>query len=130
MVAAMTGLAPIRDKLAILIPRLASDKAGEVAATAAAITRQLSKAGADWHDLADTLTSASETPAQNNEVLVFTNYAEAVEWILATDNGELTATQIRFVESMSEILERWPPKPKQAEWLRSLVAKLGGRFDG
>ncbi len=28
------------------------------------------------------------------------------------------------------ILYRWPPKPKQAAWLRSLVEWLGGRFDG
>ncbi len=31
---------------------------------------------------------------------------------------------------MPGILYRWPPKPKQAARLRSLVEKLGGRFDG
>lgn len=31
---------------------------------------------------------------------------------------------------MPGILYRWPPKPKQAAWLRSLVEWLGGRFDG
>ena len=67
----MTALTPIRDKLAILIPRLASDRPGEVAATAAAITRQLAKAGADWHDLADQLTSAPESPADDDEVMSF-----------------------------------------------------------
>jgi len=30
---------------------------------------------------------------------------------------------------MPGILYRWPPKPKQAAWLRSLVERLGGRFD-
>ena len=45
-------------------------------------------------------------------------------------SGKLAATQIRFVESMSEILERWPPRPKQAAWLRSLVEQLGGQFNG
>ena len=125
----MTGLTPIRDKLAALLPRLASDQPGEVAATAAAITRQLSKAGADWHDLADRLTSNPELPVDDDEVMVFTNYAKAVEWILATDCGQLTATQIRFAEDMAVILEKWPPSLKQAEWLRSLVAKLGARFD-
>ena len=66
----MTALAPVRDKLAALIPRLASDSPGEVAATAAAITRQLSKAGADWHDLADKLTPP-ETPAESHEPTLF-----------------------------------------------------------
>ncbi len=126
----MTALAPVAAKIDPLIRRLASDKDGERLACVAAIERQLGKAGLTFHDLADTLTSAPEPPAENNEVMAFTNYAEAVEWILATDNGELTATQIRFVESMSEILERWPPRPRQAEWLRSLVVRLGGQFDG
>ncbi len=31
---------------------------------------------------------------------------------------------------MPGILYRWPPKPKQAAGLRSLVEWLGGRFDG
>lgn len=39
-------------RLAKLLPRLASDQNGEVAATAAAITRTLKTAGLDWHDLA------------------------------------------------------------------------------
>jgi hypothetical protein len=29
-----------------------------------------------------------------------------------------------------ECVYRWPPKPKQAAWLRSLVAQLGGEFHG
>ena len=31
---------------------------------------------------------------------------------------------------MPGILYRWPPKSKQAAWLRSLVERLGGRIDG
>ena len=126
----MTALAPISDKLAALIPRLASDKPGEVAATAAAITRQLSKVDADWHDLADRLTSAPETPAEGHEPPVFHDYAEAAAWILASESGELTATQIRFVESMADTLRRWPASPKQARWIEALVHQLGGRLDG
>ena len=67
----MTTLAPVIDKLAPLIRLLGSDKPGEVAATAAAITRQLAKAGADWHDLANKLTSAPEPPAESREPPVF-----------------------------------------------------------
>ena len=58
------------------------------------------------------------------------NYREAVAWILEADCGELSARDIRFVEDMREILRGWPARPKQAAWLRSLVAKLGGCFDG
>ena len=126
----MTALAPISDKLAALIPRLASDKPGEVAATAAAITRQLSKVDADWHDLADRLTSAPETPAEGHEPPVFYDYLQACEWLLRTDCGELSAHEIRFVEDMQSILYRWPAKPKQAAWLNALIVKLGGRFNG
>jgi len=124
----VTALAPISDKLAALIPRLASDKDGEVVATARAIGRQLAKAGTDWHDLADRLTSAPETPAEINEPRVFYDYLTAVEWILATDCGELSANDIRFAESMRSILYRFPPRPKQAAWLRALVERLGGHF--
>ena len=125
----MTALAPISNKLKALIPRLASDKPGEVAATAAAITRQLSKAGADWHDLADRLT-APEPATEDDAPAVFTEYAEAVEWLLASDCGDLTAREIDFLESMWGILRKWPPKPKQAAWIRDLVERLGGWFDG
>ena len=58
------------------------------------------------------------------------DYAEAVEWMLATDCGDLSARDIEFLESMNSILRKWPPKPKQTAWIRGLVARLGGRFDG
>ncbi len=41
----------VLDKVGKLIPRLASDHAGEVAATAAAIVRTLGGAGMDLHDV-------------------------------------------------------------------------------
>ncbi len=125
----MTALAPIRDKLDPLIRRLATDKDAEALACVREIGRQLRKAGADWHDLADRLT-APEAPAQASEAPAFYDYLTACEWILATDCGELTARDITFCEDMRGILYRWPPKPKQAAWLRSLVSKLGGEFHG
>ena len=51
----MTALITVAPKLRKLLPLLASDKAGEVVATAAAITRTLKQAGADLHDLAKVL---------------------------------------------------------------------------
>jgi hypothetical protein len=62
---AVTGaiaLATIAPKLAKILPLLASDKDGEVIATARAIGRMLAGAQADWHDLVRVLT---EPPAEN-----------------------------------------------------------------
>ena len=125
----MTALTPISDKLAILIPRLGSDRDGEIVATVKAIGRQLSKNGSDWHDLADRLT-APEPTAEDDSPVVFSDYATAVEWLLATDCGDLTKREIEFLESMRRILRRWPPRPKQAQWIEGLVERLGGCFDG
>ena len=67
----MTALAPISDKLDPLVRRLASSSDGEVVACVRAIDRQLDRAGASWHDLADKLTSAPEKPTQGHEPPVF-----------------------------------------------------------
>ncbi len=66
----MNAIAPVADRLDPLIRRLASDKDGEVIACVRAISRQLDKAGASWHDLADRLT-APDTPAQGHEPPAF-----------------------------------------------------------
>ena len=125
----MSALTPISDKIDPLIRRLASDQDGEVVACVRAIGRQLHKAGLSFHDLADRLT-APEAAAKDDTPAVFTNYAAVVDWLLVTDGGDLTAKEIDFLESMRGILQRWPPKPKQAAWIRGLVERLGGRFDG
>ena len=52
----MKPLAPLVPMLSKLIPRLGSDHAGEVVATAAAIGRVLRNGGCDWHDLARAVT--------------------------------------------------------------------------
>ena len=52
----MRGVSPeLADRLGKLLLMLSSDRAGEVAAAAAAITRTLASAGADWHRLADAI---------------------------------------------------------------------------
>jgi hypothetical protein len=48
----MSELSRIGGRIAKLLPVLASDRPGEVAAAAAAITRTLNGAGLDWHTLA------------------------------------------------------------------------------
>ena len=125
----MNAVAPVAARLDPLIRRLASDRDGEVIACVRAISRQLEKAGLNFHDLADRL-AAPERPAQSHESPVFFDYLTAVEWLLATNAGELSDNDIRFVKSMRGILFSGPPKPKQAAWITGLVEKLGGRFDG
>ncbi len=125
----MNALAPISDKLDPLIRRLASDEDGEVVACVRAISRQLENAGLSFHDLADRLT-VPDSAADSDVPPVFTDYAEAVEWLLAADAGELTARDIDFLESMRGILRRFEPRSKQAAWIRGLVERLGGWFDG
>ncbi len=71
------AFADIRVRLGKLVPRLASDHPGEVAATVAAIGRTLAGAGLDWHDMVariakptafDAMTSgAAPPPAQEPE---------------------------------------------------------------
>jgi hypothetical protein len=126
----MTSLTTIAPKLDPLIRRLASDSDGEVIGCVRAIGRQLNRAGASWHDLADKLTSAPEMPKQRHESATFYDYLTAVEWILRTNSGELSDRDVEFAESMRGILYRRQPTAKQAAWLRGLVGKMGGRFHG
>jgi hypothetical protein len=62
---AICQLAP---KIAKLLPLLASDKDGEVVATARAIGRTLSAAGADWHDLVAVLRERPPAPEPEFEL--------------------------------------------------------------
>ena len=57
----MSDMSPISSaKLALLIPRLASDQDGEVVATARAIIRTLAARGLDLHDLAAVLVPVAD----------------------------------------------------------------------
>jgi hypothetical protein len=51
-----------RDRIAQFLPKLGSESAGEVAATASAIGRVLQAAGNDWHDLAHAIKFGGEAP--------------------------------------------------------------------
>ena len=58
----MTALSSeLAARVAKLLPRLASDHTGEIAATAAAITRTLKAGGHDLHDLAEHIAEAPRT---------------------------------------------------------------------
>lgn len=69
----MKGLPDVGARLAKLLPLLASDQPGEVVATAAAITRTLAAAGADWHALAALV--AGETKRQVAPAFTFADLA-------------------------------------------------------
>ena len=125
----MSALAPIVPKIDPLIRRLASSSDGEVVATARALQRQLGKHGLDLNDLADCL-AAMIDPAQDAGALIFCDYSVAVRWCLEADRGELSDRDREFLHDLARILRRWPPRPKQAAWIRSLVERLGGVFDG
>ena len=70
-----------------------------------------------------------EPAAEDDALPVFSDYAAAVEWLLATDCDDLSARDIDFLESMRGILRRWPPRPKQARWIEALVERLGGYWN-
>ncbi len=125
----MNALAPIGDKLAILIPLLASDKDGEVVATARAIGRQLQKTGSDWHDLAARLTAPTvkHHPEPEARCGGVSSYREALDWIIANDGGCLSEKECRFVRDMRRYLSHSSrPTPKQADWIDAILHTLGG----
>lgn len=114
----------IPETVAALIPRLASDKPGEVVATAAAIGRQLRKSGVDWHDLATALRGGAGAAAATLHT-----YADAVRWLLDREH-ELTGKERRFLRDMRGILSRFEPRPKQARWIVGLAERLGAEWAG
>ncbi len=120
------NVSPILARLDPLIRRLASSSDGEVVACVRAIERQLDKVGASWNDLADRLTTDPEAIAEDHATPVFSDYAEAVNWLLARGRGQLSAREINFCEDMRGILHRWAPTPKQADWIVVLVIRLQG----
>lgn len=126
----MNALAPIGDKLAILIPLLASDKDGEVVATARAIGRQLQKTGSDWHDLAARLTALAAThhPDPDARCGGVRDYEEAVDWLITLKPGALSGKEQDFILNMSDRLRSGSPTEKQAKWIVDIFEKLSGRW--
>jgi hypothetical protein len=125
----MTAFPNIADRISPLIGKLGSPHDGEVLSAARALLRQLDKYGLSFNDLGGAL-MAAPAPAPRHEAAAFYDYLQACEWVLRTNGGALSARDLRFAEDMRGLLYRYPPTPKQAAWLRGLVEKLGGRFDG
>ena len=122
----MNALTPIGDKIAILIPRLASDKDGEVVATVRAIGRQLQKSGSDWHDLASRLTIPVHVDTPETSFSGVRFYREAVMWILDNGNGAIGEKEFDFLINLRASLSRRAPTAKQAKWLGDILERCGG----
>ena len=135
------ALAPIAGRLGALIRLLASDKPGEVNAAAAAIVRTLRSAGGDIHLLAAHVEGA-EPPAaaysagagrprpDNRD---FHPAGDAPDWAAIAGFCRqreqcLNARERDFIASVTTWLRcGGEPSERQAAWLRSIHARLGGR---
>ncbi len=104
--------------LSKLIPRLASVHDGEVVATARAIERTLSGAGADWHDLAAAI--AGRAPPTTDRMRL----ADMAEKLAGLDH--LNGWEMKFTRDMVRLLRagaRLTDKQEQA--LRRCYARHG-----
>lgn len=123
----MTALALALPKLEWLVTRLASASEGEVAATVRAIGRVLTASGLDWHDFAAALRPtppASARPRWRSET---ESWGELASWCRFNGGGRLSLKEPKFVADMSRrLMLGGQPTPKQAEWLRSIYARLEG----
>jgi hypothetical protein len=96
---------------------LASDKPGEVVATAGAIARLLRSVGADFHDLASALIAP---PAPRND----NGWSRLIERLLDASD-QLSERDVEFLLSVKRFVATGrAPSPKQAKWLRDIRAKL------
>jgi len=122
-------LSPISAKLALLLPRLASDMDGEVIATVWAIGRTLRASGCDWHDL------AAKVQARPPAILVpkdasAVSLRDMAAALRLTAINRLTPNQREFVVKMTGPLALGCALTgKQAKYLRDLYAQhcVGGR---
>lgn len=123
----MTDLTPIAPKLAVLVPRLASDHDGEIVATVRAIRRTLEGHGADLHDLAAAVTRppviVQRTPPPDDP----RDWRGLAAWCRDNGGGRLNAKEYQFCRDMAlRLILGGHPTEKQAAWLRSIYAKLKG----
>jgi hypothetical protein len=116
-------LAAVAPRIAQLIRLLASDKDGEVVATARALARTLKSVGADFHELANLVERTSpalELPAPRPESA---GPADAA-WLHRHHWSRLNEKERSFVLQMMNW--RRAPTERQAAWLGVLVAKMPG----
>jgi hypothetical protein len=100
-----------------LIPRLGSNHAGEVVATAAAIGRVLRNGGCDWHDLARAVTLPSKSP-----VKLANDDWRATLAFCAMHINRAKMRDREFIRSLAHW--RCDLTEKQKDWLEDIAARL------
>lgn len=110
-------IAVIVPKLRKLIPRLASNHAGEIVATAEAIGRVLKSGGHDWHDLTAALCASPPTTAE-----IESDWRGILRFC-ARNVPRLTERELNFIASIAQ-WRRPTLTKKQDQWLRDIAARL------
>lgn len=131
----------IDTRLVKLVPRLASDHAGEVAATAAAIGRVLESEGFDWHDLTRWVQGGLQAelrPAVAAEPRARPGPTDRPPWepkppqtpwhqaameILRVGHKSLSKVENEFLTGL--LNWRGVPTGPQRRWLSKLAARFG-----
>src|SRR5262245_65670596 len=116
----MTTFADIAPTIAKLLRLLASDKPGEVAASAQALRRVLGSANLDLHDLANVVEFAARREAPQ-VASATADDGDAREMIRCCRECSelLSAKELAFVRSMA----KWRGEPTERQWRGSLPSK-------
>jgi hypothetical protein len=127
----------VRDKLAKLVPLLASDKDGERIGAVAAIDRVLKNSGCDWHDLAAQITAgppAQEQPQPQSgpqgHVADEMDSYDLIDLVEAIRDSaaEFNERSEGFLNSLLGRANRYDAvflSAKQRQWLADLAARAG-----
>jgi hypothetical protein len=118
----MTTFADIAPTIAKLLRLLASDKPGEVAASAQALRRVLGSANLDLHDLANVVEFAARREApQVASATADDDDAREMIRCCRECSELLSAKELAFVRSMAKW--RGEPTERQMAWLSSLYER-------
>lgn len=91
------------DKIVKIIPMLASDVGGEVAAAASAISRMLAADGKDWHWLTSRVAGGSPSGADSLDVTVMKRIQDSLRRQLFSLTSELDAIKVRNKALTAEV---------------------------
>jgi hypothetical protein len=112
------------DRVAAILPRLASNHDGEVVATARAVVRVLNSAGCDLHDLTAAFRQVSIVPPASPDPP--DEFQGSAEWCRRyQSDARLSARDRNFLRSMA----RWfaqgkRPSEAQRAWLNDIYARV------
>lgn len=120
--------AAVRERLAKLVPRLATTFIGERVAVVSAIERTLSSAGLDWHDVSALFAHGDPAPSRDSErqEIPAATLIEVVEDIEAA--VRIGGRTRDFLATMRRLARDYDPvrlSAKQAHWLAELHRRSG-----